>query len=557
MIGFLPKTITRNIQGELMKRTIQFLLVILFMSGTIAQGDEKTNPFLWKPETKSVAVFKNGLAFYIREGKTQLRDGWCVAEHIPPAAFGTLAIYSNDESKLVDIVGAGPGEIFDFDNRDRPKELEAKRKHLELSLNLRVELKYTAKGETKSAAGEIVQVGNEFVILDNGTNNFAVPIKDVTRMQALGLPLRLHLSENETAENDSKKKSERKSDDISIGMAYLTKGGITWVPEYTLRMNDEENGELILRGTIINEGEDLIHADVHLVVGVPHFVHSDLMAPITAGQAIRTIGTALSNNLNAIPRQVMTQSAMGQSAFLSNRAQQYTPEVIEEHINTTVGSEKLEQITGNLPQLDTASGSDFTVYTKRDMTLRRGEKAIVTLFTKKVKFSHLYHWTIPGQVHHRLVLANETDTPWTTGPCLVLSPERQPLSEDILHYTAKNGRCELPITAAINMATAKKEKEIARKTKTYSPNNNSTYYDLVTLEGTLNLQSFEKKTVEVLVDATVPGTPTEIGNEGVHSMNPDKLRLLEKEGKVQWKFKMEPGERKTIPYQYERYVPSA
>lgn len=39
-------------------------------------------------------------------------------------------------------------------------------------------------------------------------------------------------------------------------------------------------------------------------------------------------------------------------------------------------------------------------------------------------------------------------------------------------------------------------------------------------------------------------------------MNPDKLRLLEKEGKVQWKFQMEPGERKSIPYKYERYVPS-
>lgn len=510
-----------------MKRTIQLFFVVLLISSATAFGEEeKKNPFLWRPETKSVAVFKNGLAFYVREGKTQLRDGWCVSEHIPPAAFGTLAIYSNTEGKVVDVVGSGPGEIFEFDDRDRPKDLETKRKHLELSLNLRVELKYIAKGDPKSASGEIIQVGTEFVILDNGTNNFAVPIKDITRMQALGLPLRLHLSDNEIEDlslknpegEKNKKLAEVKKvgndEEISVGMAYLTKGGITWVPEYTLKMIDDENGELILRGTVINEGEDLIHADVHLVVGVPHFVHSDMMAPISVGQAIRTIGTALANNLHGIPRQVMSQSAMGQSAFLTNTARQYTPDVIEEQISGTVGTENLQRIVGNLPQLDTTSGSDYTVYTREDMTLRRGEKAIVTLFTKKVKFSHLYKWEIPGQVHHRLVLPNDTETPWTTGPCLVLSPERQPLSEDILNYTAKGGRCELPITAAINMATVKSEKEIARKTKAYSPDNNHTYYDLVTLEGTLKLQSFEKRTVEVVVDATVPGTPSEIGDDG-------------------------------------------
>ena len=48
--------------------------------------------------------------------------------------------------------------------------------------------------------------------------------------------------------------------------------------------------ELTLRGTIINEAEDLIHSDVHLVVGVPHFVHTEYLAPMAVGQVIRTIG---------------------------------------------------------------------------------------------------------------------------------------------------------------------------------------------------------------------------------------------------------------------------
>lgn len=533
-------------------KCLLFLATVLFAAAALAD-DEPKNPYLWKPQTKSVAVFKNGLAFYIREAETELRDGWCVAEQVPPASFGTLAVFANDENKLVDIVGAGPGEIFEFDDRDLPKTVETKRRYLELSLHLKVELRYLTKGTIKSASGEIVQVGAEFVILDNGTNNFAVPIKDITRMQALGLPLRLHISDKTEATQPKKDKPGK----ISLGMAYLSKGGITWVPEYTLKLIDEENAELILRGTIINEAEDLVHADIHLVVGVPHFTHSDQLAPIAIGQAIRTIGTALGNNVNLnnqFQSQMMNQAAI----FNGNTAQSITLDADQSSVEEIAAerSHNLEKITGNLPQLETLAGTDFTVYTKSDMTLRRGEKAIVTLFTKKVKFSHLYRWTIPGNVQHRLVLQNLTETPWTTGPCLVLSPERQPLSEDILYYTAKGGRCELPVTAAINMATARNEKETARKTKSYSPNNNSEYYDLVTLDGELHLQSFEKKPVEVIVEATVPGTPTELGEEGTSTMNPEKLRLLEKEANVRWRFEMKPGERKTVSYVYERFVPS-
>ena len=58
------------------------------------------NPHLWKPRTKSVAVFKNGLGFFIREGEVQVRDGWCVARHIHPAAFGTFAIYAHDQKHI-------------------------------------------------------------------------------------------------------------------------------------------------------------------------------------------------------------------------------------------------------------------------------------------------------------------------------------------------------------------------------------------------------------------------------------------------------------------------
>jgi hypothetical protein len=205
-----------------------------------AKADDDQNPHLWQPRTRSVAVFKNGLGFFMREGEVQLRDGWCVASHIPPAAFGTLAIYAHDKKETVDIVGSGHGEVVEFDGRDAPDDTKSKRTRLEASKNLKVQLTYKYKSQDRVAAGRLVSVGPRFAVLDSGSNSFAVPVEGVTKMQVLELPLRIHV---EADDKDRKKKS-------TLGMAYLRKG-ITWIPEYTLKVIDEDTAELTLRGTLV------------------------------------------------------------------------------------------------------------------------------------------------------------------------------------------------------------------------------------------------------------------------------------------------------------------
>ena len=209
---------------------------------------------------------------------------------------------------------------------------------------------------------------------------------------------------------------------------------------------------------------------------------------------------------------------------------------------------------GNLPQLDGAAATDYTVYTKNDLTLRRGEKAILTLFVKKIKYTHIYRWSPPAAMEHSLVLLNQTASAWTTGPCLALN-EDQPLSEDLLKYTPKGGRGEFPVTAAINVANDKSEREIDRKLKAYSPQDKINY-DLVTLEGKLKFRNYEKQTVDIVISNPVIGKPLTADSEGTLAVDSTKLRLLEREGSVHWKIRIEPGKEKTLTYQYERYVPS-
>lgn len=397
------------------KKLIAYLLPALLVALHSALSVEKAaadkdNAYAWKSRVSSVTVFKNGLGFFLRDGEVTLRDGWCVADAVPPAAFGTLAIFSHGKDQVVDLVGSGPGEVVEFDGADAGKDAATKRARLEAVRYLKVQLTYGPRDAERTAAGRLASVGTEYAVLEADSNSFAVPVERIRKLQVLEKPLRVHV----TADNG------RSPEKATLGMAYLRKG-VTWIPEYTLKLLDDDTAELTLRGTLVNEAEDLVHADVNFVVGVPHFFHTDYLAPVAVGQLIRTIGAAVA------PPQVMSQ--IMNRAVNSNdiRANQF--DVVEQSVPT--GGRDLREALGNLPQLEAADGSDFTVYTRKDLTVRRGEKAIVTLFTKKIKYGHIYRWSPPQSVEHFLVLQNSTDTPWTTGPCLVVS-DGKALSEDLL-----------------------------------------------------------------------------------------------------------------------------
>ena len=500
----------------------------------VTNSSDTENPHSWKPRVTSVTVFKNGLGFFMREGAIALRDGWCVAGEVPPAHFGTLALYSHVQDEVVDVVGAGPGEVVEFDGVDAPKDGATKRARLEASRSLKLQLTYTQKESDKTATGKLVSVGPDFVVLESDSSSFAVPLEGIKKMQILEHPIRIHVT-GADAKTPAK---------TTLGMAYLRKG-ITWIPEYSLKVLDADSAELALRGTLVNEAEELVHCDVNFVVGVPHFFHTDYLAPIAVGQVIRTIGAAVA------PREIMSQIG-NRAAFANDIRANQLDNVIEQPVARA--GRDVKDALGDLPQMEGAGGSDFTVYARKDLTLRRGEKAVVTLFTRKIKYSHIYRWSPPEALQHYLVLHNQTDTPWTTGPCLALSTSG-PLSEDLLKYVPKNGQGEFPITTAINVAQEQEETEVDRKLRTHEPSHQF-WVDLVTLQGDLKIRNFEKTPITVIITTKLPGKPLSASEDGAITVNTAKLQLLEREGSIRWKVTIEPGQTKALSYKYERYVPS-
>ena len=515
------------------------MLILLLSTAAISKGageEKKENSYLWKSKVTSVTIFKNGLGFFLREGQTDLRDGWCVSGAIPPAAFGTLAIFPHEKNQTVDIVGSGPGDIVEFNGVDSPDDIKTKRSRLESCLYLKVELTYTDNKKESRAAGTLVSVGDKYVILESENNNFAVPLEGVKKLMVLENPLRVHVA------SDDKTEVEK----TTLGMAYLRKG-ITWIPDYTLKLIDDDTAELTLRGTLVNEAEDLIHCDVQFVVGVPHFVHTDYLAPISVGQVIRTIGASVA------PVQVSNQM-MNRSSIAFDNSIRSNQLGISNSTVTDSSERDLRNALGNLPRVEASGATDFTVYERKDLTLRVGEKAIVTLFTKTIKYRQGYRWEIPNDIEHFLVLENSTDSSFTTGPCLVMSDNRA-LSEDLLKYVPKGGSGEIPVTTAINIAKEQKETETDRQRKEYEASSDY-YLDLVSLSGELKLRNYDKKEAQITVKIKITGKPIKASDSGEITLDTNNLQLLSRTGTITWQITLKPGETKTLTYSYQRYVPS-
>jgi len=487
----------------------------------VGHAADPRNPHVWEPKVKSVAVFKNGLGFFVREGPVTLRDGWCVAGEVPPALFGTYGVYALDEPQTVDLVGVGPGERVEFKNADPA----AKRAQLRRYLDLNVALTATA--------GRLMEVTDDYALLRRDNAIQAVPLRELTQLQVQDYPCRIHVDGPPPADRPT-----------ALGMSYLRKG-ITWIPEYSLRILDETTAELTLRATLVNEAEDLVDADVHFVVGVPGFLHTEYLTPLAVGHVIRAVASA-------VPPQVQSQivAAIGNRAAVA--ADQRAEPPPGGGAPPTTGEDEIARLLGGLPQVGGAGASDYTVYTRSGMTVRRGEKAVVTVFRRKITYTHQYGWQSPGALRHFLVLSNDTDTAWTTGPVVAVSGPR-PLCEDLLTYTPKGGQMRLPVTTAVNVSTGESETEVDRKLRAHelSPGH---FLDLVTIEGTLRVRNYGERPIELTVERAVPGRPRSASHDGQLQQDTGRLGLLELQGTVRWELTVAPGEQRELTYRYERYV---
>ena len=491
--------------------------------------------------TKSVSLFKDGSAFIVKSGSIDASERIAVLDkEEPDATFGTMWFSS---------AGKNLQSVSSFMDT-----VPVKRKSTDLRGRLLGQKGKEATvywGEkNESVSGTVQDVKNDHLTIKSQSNWVNIRMDQLHRVDF----------KSESPEKHEDKQNKRvlqlrftdNAAKQNISMMYLRKQ-IGWFPEYRIVLNNGKTADMSFNAIIVNDGEDIINADVNFVVGIPNFKFGHVLNPlsgrISLEQLLQQLGGA-----PGIP-----------SPVLANRA-------------VTFGAEAaFDDAGGSLPSqvVSGSSKEDLYFYNLPAISSKKGSRGSYNIFNGKVPVSHLYKTQIPAnntggnyyrqafsfneenlnEVWHAIKLENNTKHPWTTAPVFVLKSEQGeqfPISQDKLNYTSVNDDVFVRLTTAPDVAVKDSEKEISRKANDKREHNVT--YDLVTIEAKIEIENYKKDAIDLEIKRQITGWTKESSEkwEVISMLSP--YGRINKINKATWKLKLGAGEKKTITYTYDLYI---
>ena len=543
-------------------------LGILLVLASLAPADDTQLPVL-KTKTRTVAVFKNGLAFVVQEGSVHLADGWAVSDSIPQASLGSLWIAALDPgARLAEVVS-----LKESRSRMRPALTlsDLFLANLGKKVSFRVE-NTLIEGRIKNVLGsrpgpgEIPAVidgrraalppaaeGNA-IIIETSKGDVAVNKNLVQSLQFLDPP------ETSVRDTESVKRLRFKvipaRAQARVGLFYLQKG-TSWTPAYLVDLVNDHQVRMTMQALVVNDAEDFEAADLQFVVGYPNFLFADVPSPLTQDQSLAQFLTALDSGGR---RRIAPDS-------LSNIAVQRMAELDEEE-----GAGLTDYLSSAAGRVEGASTEDLFFYRLPGVTLKKGERALYSIFSESLDYRPIYEWTIPDttdvdaagdqrragidrsrdQVWHSLKLKNSTSVPWTTAPALAVR-DGKPLAQEMLIYTSKGASVNLKLTVAADILTSRRELEAGRQRDVTVYRHS---YDLVTVLGELKVKNNKDKAVTLDIRKSLTGEVLEAGGGGLVEKAAEglKSRAVNPNSRITWEIPLEPGRELTLSYKYKIYV---
>lgn len=493
-----------------MRKLCIAVVILLVVSAVICGAAEvvaKPTGNVFKTKTKSVAIFKDGYGFFLREGKASLQDGWCMTDYIPKATAGTFWLYTMEPGTAINTVRSTGNNGIKFEGAADLGNILGRYPGVQVSLR-------TDDGVTE---GELLQIVNDMVLLKSGKQISMVKLGDVKTARILDNPLLLEVT-------------GAKAKDVTVQMGYLQQG-INWIPNYTLDLTSGSEAKMTLRATITNSVEDLSGCKLFFVVGVPNFMMKGQLDALT----VNALGTAVVRNLPGAPPQSQTANSFYQND-MSRAARDVDNDII-------VREEQNLSVEGV---------QDLYFYEKDGLDVAAGDVVMTTIKTAALPYHSVFTWNADGdnRVDHFLVIKNTTGDPLTTGPVMVVQ-NGQPLGQDQMKYISPKAEGRLKVTQSTDIRTDKTERE---KERGQGEKMDGNTYIPVTMQGELTIENYRPETVEMEVSWSVNGKTSEASDNAkiVADSSPD--RGLNPKTSLNATVKVEAGKKKIITYSYVRYV---
>lgn len=486
------------------------LIAIIFTSAVGAAGTEAAKPTAaFKTKTKSVAIFKDGYGFFLREGQAPLNDGWCMTDYIPRATAGTFWLYTLQPDTAVSTVRSTSRNEMRFEDTAELVKL------LDRYTGLLVRLT-TADA---SSEGELLRVVDNMVLVKDGKQVSVIQAADIKAAQIIGQPLLIQVN------------SSKPVKDVTLRMGYLQQG-ISWVPTYTLDLVSPNQARIDLRATITNGIEDLQDCSIYFVVGVPNFSMKGQLDPLTAN----ALGSAVLSSLGP--------GAAGPSQALSNA-------LVADMARGAKVDESRERavpvVNAPLEGLQ-----DMYFYEKKGLDVLLGDVVMTSVMSGTLPYRSVFVWDVGAgsQIDHYINLTNTTGLPLTTGPVMVVQ-NRKPVSQDVMKYISPKAEGRLRMTQTTDIRASASEKELRRLPEERIGGSS---YIPISMEGKLVLENHRTETAEVEVSWSTNGQVTEASDNAEIKSHTVTDEGLNPRTDLWCTVKVEPGKRHVVSYQYTRYV---
>jgi hypothetical protein len=350
--------------------------------------------------------------------------------------------------------------------------------------------------------------------------------------------------------------------------------GLRWIPTYRFDLDDdgeEKIANIAMQAEVMNEAEDLIRTPVDVVVGVPNFRFRGLPSPLILERTLR-------NALAEAAPQLMGQFRNDLSnALFTQRAGELRDRTPQPPPNQAAAAIELP------PELTAAGAQELFVYHVDRLTLRKGERAIVPIFTAQAPYRDVYTWNVfvkrndiatapsgsgassplilsNNEVWRQIELTNTTDAPWTTGAAMIMEGG-QPLAQELLTYTSPKGVCRVPITVAVDLRGSFAERETGRQLKALTWNHSE--YAKISQRATLSLWSHKANAVDAEITLRFGGKADEASADGSVTLSPYRAEDWERyrgdpavnnSSTVVWKKSLEPGSQFEATVDYHFYT---
>lgn len=509
--------------------------------------------------TQSISIFKNGQAFYLKNGVLKPNNGkYLLPDPAPQALYGTLWFNAPDGS--LSRVASYPDTLLEQKTEAAVAVWDLLRSNIGKTATGFVDDKNTVTGKVVSVSpsfkndkGELFYSAASLVTLQTQLGNWTtIPAGQIRYVNFLEKPSLDVSMPKMTPRHLIELTFNNKKAEQPFDMMYLA-NGLNWAPEYLLELTGDNAGSLTLQGEVANDLEDISNTTVNLVVGVPNFAYATRPS-LLVDFLQRVFAAQLNERYNA---NVFSNSLMAQQVAYSSDEASFSAEEPEGSRN-----------------------EDLFFYTLKNFSLPKGGRSMQPIFTEKVEVAHIYECQLPGnndgerfyeqeflfapqinKVFHTLRLENKTKQPWTTAPLLVLNAngtpgERRPISQDLLTYTPVGGKTYVKMTEALEVKVEQAERETKRESAAWTDKRHGIVFDLVTVEGKVKVKNFKDKQLDLRIQRTIVGNllKTSVNWQKEEVINPNNPR--NRNTNVCWETPIKADSELEITYTYEVYVPA-